>query len=57
MILIFNRLNEYSSVNLNLLVKEKLITGKWATKGWYDGGKLEYIMLNRKLKDLDFFSL
>lgn len=32
MILIFNRLNECSSINLNLLVKEKLITGKRATK-------------------------
>lgn len=41
----------------DLLVKEKLLTGKWAIKEWYDGGKLEYIMPNRKLKDLDLFSL
>lgn len=56
-ILIFNRLNEYSSINLNLLVKEKLITGRWTTKGRYDGWELEYIMFNRKLKDLGLLSL
>lgn len=42
---------------MNPLVKEKLITGKRATKGWYDHWELEYIMFNRKLKDLDLFSL
>lgn len=57
MILIFNRVSEYGSINLNSLVKERLITGKRATKGWYDGWELEYIMFKGKLKDLDLFSL
>lgn len=57
MILIFNRVSEYGSINLNSLVKERLITGKRATKGWYDGWELEYIMFKGKLKDLGLFSL
>lgn len=57
MVLIFNRLSEYSSINLNPSVKERLITGKRATEGWYDGWELEYIMFKGKLKDLGLFSL
>lgn len=56
-ILIFSKLNEYSSINVNPLVKEKLITGKRARKGWYDVWELEYVMFNWNLKDLGLFSL